>query len=634
MMGRGNWLLDGVMLFTGLVVGLLIDEGLTRSAQARNVTADEAVRLSQDLQQPGLSLASGNAELAKVARLMRASVVHIESKRQSARGGSVEETGSGVLMALPPAEGMYVVTNRHVVTGSPQLAGITVQLDNGQFLHPTQVWQDKATDVAVLKLPQVSAVPARWGDSDGLEIGHIVLALGSPFGLSQTVTLGIVSAKGRRSLALGATGEMLNQDFIQTDAAINPGNSGGPLVDLHGRVVGINTAIASNSGGNEGIAFSIPSNLVRRVAESLVKHGKVPRAYLGVKLDPEFTAETARKFNLERLRGARVLQVYEKTPAARAALQLDDIILEFNGIEVQDENHLINMVSLTPIGKTVRLNVLRGGRVISVDVLLADRTELDGQSAAPPAELPGDRVVPTSFSRESAGLRLHPLDASLVRQIGLGDQAAGLVVLEAPAGSGFAPYDVLIEAGRIPLRSVADWDASVASAGEGGLLVKVVRVDHGARREFLAVWPGRSASPSDYQLLWRTFRPLRAVPAGVDEALDAEDQKDGANYGHRGKCRTAEGAAFAQSEHHRESAACGEQAEQADRGGGMHRVLACPRLGDGQAARQGDQETHGGRNQGRLGALGFGEGVPCHADADQEQPGNDADQGHRHNCSP
>lgn len=400
---RRCWLFGFVMMSVGGVGGMLLESGIARPVAARSVN-EEAVRLSSELQQPGLALASGNDELAKVARLMRPSVVHIESRYASPRGGTVEETGSGVIVELPGTRGLYVVTNRHVVKGSASVNGISIQLDDGRFLNPVQVWQDKATDVAVCKLPDVNAVAAHWADSDRLEIGHLVLALGSPFGLSQSVTLGIVSAKGRRSLQLGGTGEMLNQDFIQTDAAINPGNSGGPLVDLHGRVVGINTAIASNSGGNEGIAFSVPSNLARRVAEALVKFGKVPRAYLGVKLDPQFNAEAARKFNLDRLRGTRVLQVYEKTPAARAALQIDDVILEFNGIEVQDENHLINLVSLTPIGKQIRLTVLRGGKTVPIPVVLADRTELDGQAENQPQSLPQRRVQPSGFSSGGADL--------------------------------------------------------------------------------------------------------------------------------------------------------------------------------------------------------------------------------------
>ena len=175
----------------------------------------------------------------------------------------------------------------------------------------------------------------------------MVLAMGSPFGLSQSVTFGIISAKGRRSLKLGTGTQVINQDFLQTDAAINPGNSGGPLISLNGRVIGINTAIASSSGGNEGIGFSIPSNLVRFIFEQLTTKGRVDRAYLGVKLDPRFSQQTAQRLRLDRVRGARVLEVYKSTPASDAHLQIDDVILGFNSTAVQDENHLINLVSLT-----------------------------------------------------------------------------------------------------------------------------------------------------------------------------------------------------------------------------------------------------------------------------------------------
>ncbi|MGC1273570.1 MAG: trypsin-like peptidase domain-containing protein [Planctomycetaceae bacterium] len=509
---QNGWVLGGGLLLVGLVAGLSLDEGrIARTAHARNLTAEEAVRLSHELQATDRSLVSGNEELAKVVRLMRPSVVHIESRRPSSRGGTIEETGSGVIVTLPGASGLHVVTNRHVVADSPQLTSISIQLYDGRFLNPTHVWQDKATDVAVLRLPEVDAVPARWGDSDGLEIGHLVMALGSPFGLSQSVSLGIVSAKGRRSLALGPTGEMLNQDFIQTDAAINPGNSGGPLVDLHGRVVGINTAIASNSGGNEGIAFSVPSQLARRVAEALVKFGKVPRAYLGVKLDPDFSAETARRFRLERLRGTRVVQVYEKTPAARASLQIDDVVLEFNGIEVQDENHLINLVSLTPIGKTIRLSVLRSGRILQLDIVLADRTELDGQATMPQTNRPTQTLRPTGFFRELPEPRLHPIDPAIARQIGFGDDTTGLVVLDPGAEGPFAdhlrPYDVLVEAARSPLRSVSDWESILRTHSGRELIVKVRRVEeNGTIREFLVV---RSASEAP-----KTYRSAE-TPRGV-----------------------------------------------------------------------------------------------------------------------
>jgi serine protease Do len=196
------------------------------------------------------------------------------------------------------------------------------------------------------------------------------------------VTFGIVSAKGRRSLRLGSA-DVINQDFIQTDAAINPGNSGGPLIDLQGRVVGINTAIASSGGGNEGIGFSIPSNLASRVVEELLEYGVVRRAYLGVKLDPTYDVRTARRLRLDRVRGSRVTEVYPNTPASRANLRVDDVVLQFDGVDVQDENHLINLVSLTPVGRRVRLLVWRDGREASIEISLADRTTLSQPAGTP-----------------------------------------------------------------------------------------------------------------------------------------------------------------------------------------------------------------------------------------------------------
>jgi serine protease Do len=176
---------------------------------------------------------------------------------------------------------------------------------------------------------------------------------------------------------LGGRSAVLNQDFLQTDAAINPGSSGGPLFDMRGKIIGINTAIASNSEGNDGIGFSIPSNLARRIVDQLLEHGKVQRAYLGVKLDSDFNIETARRLLLDRPRGARIMKIYSETPASRAQLSLDDVVLKFDGRDVQDENHLINLVSLTPVGSRVNLVIHRAGRTMTVPIDLADRNDLE-----------------------------------------------------------------------------------------------------------------------------------------------------------------------------------------------------------------------------------------------------------------
>lgn len=351
------------------------------SVNADTLTGTKLEELDSKLISRSSVLHRGSDLLARIVETASPSVVHILSERVVPRQGRVEETGSGVIMTNDVVPGIFVVTNKHVVADA-EMSDIEIQLQDGRILNPVRAMLDEKSDVAVLELRAKGLKPARWGDSDDVNIGHMVMAMGSPFGLSQSVTLGIISAKGRRSLKLGNSNEVINQDFMQTDAAINPGNSGGPLIDLQGRVVGINTAIASSSGGNEGIGFSIPSNLVKFVFDQLVTNGRVQRSYLGVKLDPEFTLEFARKLKLDRVRGARVVEVYSNTPAARANLKSDDVILKFNGIDVQDENHLINLVSLTPVDRKIRMIVMRKGRQVPVDVMVADRAELEKRSQA------------------------------------------------------------------------------------------------------------------------------------------------------------------------------------------------------------------------------------------------------------
>ena len=366
------------LLLVGAAVGALLASSGGFSPQLAR--AEPAAAESSQSASGLAVLHQGSRELARIARGITRSVVHIQSTRRSS-DRVVEETGSGVIVSARSASGAFVVTNCHVVDGAA-LNEIDVRLSDGRKLHPEQVWKDAESDVAVLKFAATDLVPATWGDSDAVEMGHFVLAVGSPFGLSQSITMGIISAKGRRSLKLGSRRkQMLNQDFLQTDAAINPGNSGGPLIDLNGRVVGINTAIASNSGGNDGIGFSIPSNMVRNVMEQLVTKGHVSRAYLGVKLDSDFTENAARRLGLNRPRGAHVLEVYNSTPAADAGLKFDDVVVQFNGTAVQDENHLINLVSLTPIGTTAKLRVMRKGKEELIPVRLADRDELIRRSS-------------------------------------------------------------------------------------------------------------------------------------------------------------------------------------------------------------------------------------------------------------
>jgi serine protease Do len=365
-----TFLLSALMLSVGLAIGGHLD-GLRLTSDVHAVPENTAAPVMM----PGSeALVFSGQHIKHVAQEVVPAAVHIQAVRNE-NGRRVEETGSGVLMRSPQVRGLFVITNNHVVRGAANEA-IDVGLSDGQTIHPLRVYRDTESDLAVLQVRDNGQTSGRWGNSDDLEIGHFVLAVGSPFGLSQSITMGIVSAKGRRDLSLTEDRSVTNQDFIQTDAAINPGNSGGPLIDMQGNVVGINTAIASNSGGNEGIGFSIPSVLVRRVFKHLVTYGKVRRAYLGVELDNNFTTETARRLGMERAIGARITRVYQSsrpTPAAVSGLRPDDVILMYNGVAVQDENHLIHLVSLTDIGTAVRVEIFRSKRRQLVSMQLTDR---------------------------------------------------------------------------------------------------------------------------------------------------------------------------------------------------------------------------------------------------------------------
>ncbi len=396
----------------------------------------------------------------------------------------VEETGSGVVVTCPNVPGYYIVTNRHVIGDTATLQQVSIRLRDGRSFHPQQKWIDRETDLAVLKIDADTAKPMAWGNSDRLEIGNLVLAVGSPFGLSQSVTMGIVSARGR-ALHLGGRSDLVNQDFIQTDAAINFGNSGGPLVDVDGRLVGINTAIASNSGGNDGIGFSIPSNLVRRVVYDLLERGTVQRAYLGVMLDPDFTVEKARELKLDRVRGARITQIYPQSPASRAGLAVDDVVLSFDGTDIADENHLINLVSLTQIGRKVVLVVLRGGQKMSIEVNLSNRQEMDQRSEAPTHPAMGSLVKPL-------GLTLHDLSGDLASQLGFSETTRGLLVLSIDPRSTLAGsvdvYDVLEEVARTPVTTVADVRKALSTSGKGDVLLRFKRKSAGGPRSHIVVW--------------------------------------------------------------------------------------------------------------------------------------------------
>lgn len=319
-----------------------------------------------------------SAVLRAAAKVVGPSVVHIEATGERRRS-SIEEAGSGVITRRGGK--MLVITNRHVLKialpdgGAKSSYGpnnrIDIELADHRVLHPKAIWTDAMSDVAAMEIEADHLLPARLGDSSALAPGDFVLAFGSPFALSQSVTFGIVSALGRRDLALEENVDI--QDFIQVDAAINPGNSGGPLVNLRGEVMGINTAIASNSGANEGIGFTIPINMAIAIVDRLVADGAFRRGFLGVRLENNFTAGRAESLGLRYPRGALVVTVNSESPADAAGFLVNDVVLRFDGVNVEDDRHLIKLASLAEVGRPVEVVLFRDGGLVDVEVTIAPR---------------------------------------------------------------------------------------------------------------------------------------------------------------------------------------------------------------------------------------------------------------------
>jgi Do/DeqQ family serine protease len=284
--------------------------------------------------------------------------------------------GSGVIVS---ASGR-VITNAHVIDGADQIA---VKLSDGTELSAKLVGIDRRSDVAVLQLEGdlPTLHPLAFGDSSKMRLGEVVLAVGDPFGVGQTVTMGIVSAKGRAQVGIEDY-----EDFIQTDAAINPGNSGGALVNLRGELIGINTAILSRSGGYQGVGFAIPSNMARPIVDMLVKDGKVSRSYLGVGF-ADLTREVAKAKHIAATRGVLVAQIVENSPAARAGLKLDDVIIAVDGAPVTNGGQLRNTIAMKPIG-AVKLEVVRGSRSETLTATLVAAPDPAVAQRAPAPRVP------------------------------------------------------------------------------------------------------------------------------------------------------------------------------------------------------------------------------------------------------
>ncbi len=385
--------------------------------------------------------------------------------------------GSGVVI---DRDGI-ILTNNHVVAGA---AKVSVQLQDGREFEAVEILRDPRTDLAVLRIDGASNLtPAKLGDSDAAEVGDWVLALGEPFGLEGTVTAGIISAKGR------GLGIAEREDFIQTDAAINPGNSGGPLVNLDGEVVGINTAISSRTGGNQGVGFAVPINLAKWVAEQLIETGAVRRAYLGVVIQP-VTHELSQHLGVKARQGVLVTEVMPDTPGERAGLEAGDVVVEFAGRKMTKPIELQGAVERKETGSEHPIVVLRDGERRQLKVTVGEQP-VDFGRTLPRGVDPEADAKPERSQFEALGLQVENLTDEVAEHLGLQGHE-GVLITEVQrgspaAGAGLTAGVLITHVDRQPVADVNAFSEAVeAASSEKGVLLRV-RDRRGAR--FIVIKP-------------------------------------------------------------------------------------------------------------------------------------------------
>ncbi len=363
--------------------------------------------------------------------------------------------GSGVIV---DKDG-YILTNNHVIKDADE---IKVKLSDQREFKGKIVGADPKTDLAVIKIDSNNLPAIKLGDSDELKVGETVLAIGNPFGLSHTVTMGIVSAKGRANVGIADY-----EDFIQTDAAINPGNSGGALVNIKGELVGINTAIFSTSGGYQGIGFAIPSNMAKVVMKSLIEKGKVVRGWLGVYIQP-ITSELAEQFKLKDTEGAIVSDVIEDSPGAKAGIERGDVIVEYNGNKVKDVTMLRNMVANTFPNTEVSIKIIRNGESKTLRVKIA--------------ELPQEETLKLSknFENKFKGVYVQNLTPDIKKNLDIPKRISGVLVTDieedSPAEGILMKNDVIIEINKKPVNNIKDFETIVSKIKkEQNILILIFR---------------------------------------------------------------------------------------------------------------------------------------------------------------
>jgi len=361
---------------------------------------------------------------------------HIPKKRRSM------SLGSGVIVS---PDG-YILTNHHVIKNADR---IKVILSDHREFDGKVIGNDPKTDLAVIKIDASNLPTISWGDSDSLRVGEIVIAIGNPFRLSHTVTMGIVSAVGRANVGIADY-----EDFIQTDAAINPGNSGGALVNARGELVGINTAIFSTTGGYQGIGFAIPSNMAKKVMKDLIEKGKVIRGWLGVAIQP-ITPELAKQFQLKDERGSLVADVIEGSPAEKAGIMRGDVIIEYNGKKVDEPYYLRNMVASTPPNTEVEIKVIRNGQIETLWVTIGEL----------PSERPEEERA-GMYENALKGVSVQELTPELYKQMNIPERIRGVIVSnikpDSPAVTRLMRGDVILEINRKAISSVKEYETVVS----------------------------------------------------------------------------------------------------------------------------------------------------------------------------
>lgn len=351
-----------------------------------------------------------------------------------------ESLGSGVIVNRDG----YILTNNHVVKNADE---IKVKLSDKREFKGKVIGADPKTDIAVVKIDSDHLPVVKLGDSDKLRAGETVIAIGNPFGLNQTVTSGIVSATGRANVGVADY-----EDFIQTDAAINPGNSGGALINVKGELVGINTAMFSTSGGYQGVGFAIPSNMARAVMESLINRGKVIRGWLGISIQP-ITPDLAKQFSIKDEKGTLIGDVTENSPAEKAGIKRGDVIVEFNGREVDEPAALRNMVAGTLPETEVSLKVLRDGKPLSLKVTIG--------------ELPAEaQKLSAKYDNILKGVHIQDITPEQRKGLNIPKRVSGVIIAEIEAGSDaesvLAKDDVIIELNKKKIGNVNDYEETVS----------------------------------------------------------------------------------------------------------------------------------------------------------------------------